>query len=167
MLASVMTKLNLDKWLERIYEETDIGRAIATTFAGCTGISVYLYWGDWVVATFTFIITFPIVRVLTSAMESKWTRSQEEINSQKRIKELFDNLGTEERAVVDAFIWEGGNTLTWRKCNESWNISDTGVESLINRGMMYRTVTADGMSEAFSLDTELFDYAQAETFKNF
>ena len=34
------------------------------------------------------------------------------------------------------------------------------IESLINRDLMHASVTADGMTETFVLDTQLFDYAQ-------
>ena len=152
--------MKFEQWVERIYEESDVGRGIATTVAGGIGLTVYLFSNDWVLAAFVSIIVFPIVRILASTIESYCIKLREQKNNQEQIKKLYDNLGMEERAVVEEFVLLGGNVLTWEQCNESRKISITGVESLINRGMLHRTVTADGMTEAFALDTELFDYAQ-------
>lgn len=152
--------MKFDRWVERIYAESDFGRGIATTAAGGAGLAAYLYWSDWVVAAFVTIIVFPVVRLLASAIESYWIQSQERINSQDRIKELFENLGSEEKAVVQAFVWHGRTVITWGECNRSPNFSAAGIESLINRDMMHATMTADGMTETFTLDTQLFGYAQ-------
>ena len=152
--------MNLDRWVERIYNESDIGRGLATTAAGVAGLTTYLYWDDWVVAVFVTIIVFPVGKILASTIESYWIQSRERSYSRGQIKELFKNLGSKEKAVVQAFVWHGGSVITWRECNELSYFSAAGIESLINRDLMHATVTADGMTEAFALDTQLFDYAQ-------
>ena len=76
------------------------------------------------------------------------------------LKDLFDQLGWEERAVIQAFVWHGGSVITWGECNRSPQLSTAGIESLINRNLVHTSVTADGMTETFALDTQLFDYAQ-------
>ena len=48
----------LDKWVERIYAETDVGRSIATSVAGVIGLSAYLLSTDWVIAAFLSIIAW-------------------------------------------------------------------------------------------------------------
>ena len=152
--------MNLDRWIERVYSESDIGRGIATSAAGAAGLTTYLYWGDWVVAGFVTIIVFPIGRILASAIHSHWNRSRERNRNRGQLKDLLDNLGSEERAVVQAFVWHGGSVITWGECNQSPHFSAVGIESLINRDLMHASVTADGMTETFALDTHLFNHAQ-------
>ena len=152
--------LNLNRWLERVYSENDTGRVVATSLAGATGLTTYLYWDDWVVAGFSAIITFPIVRLSASALHSRWNRLRERDRSRGQLKDLLDSLGFEEKAVVQAFVWHGGSVITWGQCNQSPHFSAAGIESLINRDLMHASVTADGMTETFVLDTQLFDYAQ-------
>ena len=152
--------LNLNRWLERVYSENDTGRVVATSLAGATGLTTYLYWDDWVVAGFSAIITFPIVRLSASALHSRWNRLRERDRSRGQLKDLLDSLGSEEKAVVQAFVWHGGSVITWGQCNQSPHFSAAGIESLINRDLMHASVTADGMTETFVLDTQLFDYAQ-------
>ena len=138
----LVTDMNLDRWVERLYNESDIGRGIATTVAGTAGLTTYLYWDDWVVAAFVTIIVFPGVRILASTTESYRIQSRERSYSRGQIKELFKNLGSKEKAVVQAFVWHGDSVITWRECNELSYFSAAGIESLINRGLMHATVTA-------------------------
>ena len=152
--------MNLDRWAARVYDENDIGRGIATTLAAVGGLSTYLYWGDWVVAAFVAIIVFPVSRIATSAIHSRWARSRERRRTKGQMEDLFESLGSEERATVQAFVWHGGSVMTWSECNHSSHVSVAGIESLLNRDLVYMTMTADLASEAFSLDTQLFDYAQ-------
>ena len=152
--------MSLNRWLERVYSESDTGRGVATSLAGATGLTSYLYWDDWVVAGFSAIIAFPIVRISVSAIHFRWNRSRERDRSRGQLKDLLDSLGSEEKAVVQAFVWHGGSVITWGQCNQSPHFSAAGIESLINRDLMHASVTADGMTETFVLDTQLFDYAQ-------
>ena len=112
------------------------------------------------VAGFVTIIVFPIGRILASAIHSHWNQSRERNRSMEQLKDLVDTLGREERAVIQAFVWHGGSVITWGECNRSPHFSPAGIESLINRDLMHASVTADGMTETFALDTQLFDYAQ-------
>ena len=118
--------LNLNRWLERVYSENDTGRVVATSLAGATGLTTYLYWDDWVVAGFSAIITFPIVRLSASALHSRWNRLRERDRSRGQLKDLLDSLGFEEKAVVQAFVWHGGSVITWGQCNQSPHFSAAG-----------------------------------------
>ena len=151
--------MNFDRWIERIYSENDIGRGVATTISGISGLASYLYWDDWVIACFVAIIIFPVSKIVTSTIHSRLIESRKYGHS-KEIRGLFEKLSHEEKQVVQAFVWHGGSVMTWGESNESPSISVAGIESLINRDLIHTTVTADGMHETFVLDTELFDYAQ-------
>lgn len=159
VFASV-SDMKISRWVERIYEENDVGRGIGTTVAGAAGLAAYLHWADWVVAAFVAIIVFPVSRILASAVESYWRHSRKRTYDKDRVKDLFDSLGSQEKAVVQAFVWHGGSVITWKECNESPHFSAAGIESLISRDMMHASMTADGMRETFVLDAQLFDYAQ-------
>ena len=152
--------MNLSRWVDRIYRESDIGRGIATSVAGAAGLATYLRWADWVIAFFVAIIVFPIARILASTFHSHWRLSRKRTYSRDQVKKFFEKLGSEERTVVEAFVYHGGSVVTWDECNRSQHFSAAGIESLISRGLIHVTVTADGMTEAFALDTKLFDYAQ-------
>ena len=151
--------MNIDRWLERIYNEKDIGRSIATTVAGVAGLASYLYGKDWVVAAFITLIVFPLVRILASAIHSYLIRSRKHSETRDQVKDLFENLGREERAAVEAFVYSGGSVITWTQANNSPYVSVVGIESLIHRELIHQSVTADGFSETFTLDSRLFDYA--------
>lgn len=152
--------MNWDQWLDRVYRENDVGRGVATSLAGATGLATYVYSKDWVVAAFAAIIVFPIARMAASACHSYWNRAQERRRSIGDWDDLFQKLGAEEKAVVHAFVRHGGSVITWRECNRSPHFSPAGIESLINRGLLSASVMADGMTETFVLDTGLFDYGQ-------
>ena len=82
--------MDLNWLVERVYNERDPGRGIATSAAGTTGLTTYLYWEDWVVAGFVTIIVFPIGRILASAIHSHWNQSRERNRSMDQLKDLFD-----------------------------------------------------------------------------
>ena len=105
--------MNLDRWAARIYDERDIGRGIATTLAGVGGLSAYLRWGDWVIAAFVAIIVFPVGRIAASAVHTRWVRSRDRRRTQGEIEDVFNGLGSEEWATVQAFVWHGGSVMTW------------------------------------------------------
>ena len=158
---ALIEAMGLNRWLERVYSQSDTGWGIATSLAGVIGLTAYLYWDDWVVAGFSAIVAFPIVRISASAIHSpRWNCSREHARSRGQLKELLDGLGSEEKAVVQAFVWHGGSDITWGQCNQSPHFSVAGIESLINRDLMHPSVTTDGMTETFVLDTQLFDYAK-------
>ena len=56
---------------------------------------------------------------------------------------------------MSVFVDSGGCVLTWTQMNNSC-ASQNGVESLIRRGLLSTSVTADGMRETFVLDPNLF-----------
>ena len=152
--------MSFGRWVERVYSESDIGRGVATSTAGATGLITYFYYGDWAVAAFVTIIVFPIGRILASALHTYWTQSRERHRGMDQLGDLFEKLGSEEKAVVHAFVRHGGSVITWRECNQSTHFSAAGIESLINRDLITVGVMADGMTETFALDTQLFDYTQ-------
>lgn len=151
--------MNFDRWIERIYSENDIGRGVATTISGITGLASYLYWDDWVIACFVAIIVFPVSKIMTSTIHSRLIEARKYGHS-KEIKDLFEKLSHEEKQVVQAFVWHGGCAMTWSECEKYSSSTRAGIESLIKRDQVYESVTADGLQETFVLNTELFDYAQ-------
>ena len=153
--------MNFDRWAERIYSESDFGRNVAITVAGTAGLATYFYWNDLVVSAFVTIIVFPVSKTLASALHSNLVRSRERRHSKKPIKVLFDNLGKEERDVVQAFVWHGGVSIMWGEVNRSPHFSNTGIDSLVNRGLVQLSTTADWTTETFVLDDQLFEYAQS------
>ncbi len=152
--------MNLGRWIERIYTEGGFERNLATSVAGVVGLLIYLQLDDSVTAAFAALIAFPLVKIVAAPIRSRWIRSQERRRSQDAIRDLFDSLGSEERAVVQAFVWHGGVAVAWGESDRFGQFSVTGVESLSNRGLLRSSFTEDGMAETFVLDTELFDYAR-------
>ncbi|MBI4807373.1 MAG: hypothetical protein HY799_00260 [Nitrosomonadales bacterium] len=149
----------IDKWAERVYAETDFGRSVAISIAGLLGLGIYLYWGDWVIAAFCSIIFFPIVRLVASALHSKFAESTELKAKRKRAEDLYARLSQDEKEVVSAFVMAGGCVLTWGQVN-NLSIPSAGVESLIQREILWTSMTADGMRETFVLDSDVFDIGQ-------
>ena len=109
--------MNLSRWVDRIYRESDIGRGIATSVAGAAGLATYLGWVDWVIVFFVAIIVFPIARILASTFYSHWRLSRKRTYSRDQVKKLFEKLGSEERTVVEAFVYHGGSVVTWDERN--------------------------------------------------
>lgn len=151
--------MNFDRLVERIYSESDPGRGVATTVAGATATTIYLYWNDWAVAALIGVTVFPVAKIAASAFYSNWMRSRRRIGDQAEMKELFDKLAFEEKHLVQAFVWHGASVMTWGDCNR-WEVSRSAIDSLIQRGVASVTQTADGIDEAIALDTGLFDYAE-------
>ncbi len=82
MLGADMSAL--DKWIERVYVETDFGRSVATSVTGIIGLSVYLISKDWVVALFSSVIIFPIVRIVATGFHEKANRKKSIKSKKKR-----------------------------------------------------------------------------------
>ncbi|MBU4045314.1 MAG: hypothetical protein KJ572_03125 [Gammaproteobacteria bacterium] len=154
----------LDKWAERVYAETDFGRSVATSAAGLLGLCIYLYWGDWVIAAFCSIIFFPIVRLVASALHSIFSESAERKAKRKHAEDLYIRLSQDEKAVVSEFVMGGGCVLTWGQVN-NLSLPGAGVESLIQREILWTSMTADGMRETFVLDSDVFDIGQSKVNK--
>ena len=153
--------MNFDRWAERIYNEADFGRNVAITVAGTAGLATYFYWNDLVVSAFATIIVFPVSKTLASALHSNLVQSRKRRHSKEPIKVLFESLGREEKEVVQAFVWHGSTSITWGEVNNSANFSSTGIDSLVNRGLVDLSTTADSVRETFVLDAQLFEYAQS------
>ncbi|MBF2090547.1 MAG: superinfection exclusion B family protein [Synechococcales cyanobacterium K44_A2020_017] len=147
---------NLDKWFERVYSETDFGRSIATSIAGAVGLIVYLSLGDWVISVFAAIISFPIARLLATWLYEKARRASNRRLESEQAKYTYDCLSNEEKQVVQAFVEAGGSVLTWSQVN-SLSLSESAIESLIQRGLLEPSATADSMRETFVLYPDIFD----------
>ena len=148
----------IDKWAEKIYSETDFGKSIATSIAGAVGLGVYLYTDDWIVSVFTIMITFPIFKILSTLIHRKIASQAARLSKKEESQILYDGLSSKELDVIDAFIQSGGTVLTFSYVN-SLPISSSAIETLIQRGVVWTSMTADGMTETFALDTAIFDIA--------
>lgn len=151
--------MNLDRWVERIYAERDFGRSIATSAAGIIGLSIYLIKGDWVISAFSAMIVFPIVRVISSAAHGAYSQKKLSVKDSEQAQELYDRLSDEEKSVLKEFVIAGGSVMSWGHANRA-NLSEPGVASLMQREILYVTMTPDGMREAFGIKVDIFDIAQ-------
>jgi hypothetical protein len=142
----------LDKWAERVYTETDFGRSVATSVAGVIGLVVYLFFDDWVIAAFSAIIAFPVVRLIATGLHTRSTGRYPE--------RIYGQLSDGEKEVVQGFVDAGGCVLTWGQVNKM-PMRSASIETLIERKLLWTSVTADGITETFVLDTTLFDVGQA------
>lgn len=148
-----------DKWAERIYSETDRGRSVATSFAGLVGLALYLLTSDLAIAGFSAVIVFPVVRVLVSSVHSKSERLAKLKAQEDGIQRLYDRLGPKEKAVLFVFVEAGGSVMTWGQINKS-DTHFSAIESLMQRGLLQTSVSADGITETFVIDQDLFDVGQ-------
>ena len=146
----------LDKWADKIYSETDFGRSIATSIAGCVGLSIYLYCHDWVIASFSSIIVFPILRILASKFNDDYIANKIEHIKANTIKSTLNKLSQDELNVLNLFVENGGTALTWSIINKS-DVSSASIETLIQREILSTSATADGMKETFVLDVDIYD----------
>ena len=151
--------MNIGRWFERIYSESDIGRSIATSVSGLVGLGIYLYYQDWVIGAFALIVAFPIARIVASVLHTRYLKLRQSSENRDETKELFERLSHEEQSVIRAFVRHGGCTVTWNQVNRSQDFTATGIESLTTRDLVHSSVMADGMTETFVLNTDLFDYA--------
>ena len=101
MANEVVTRVNLDRWLERIYSESDIGRGIATSLSGLIALGVYLYTRDRVIGAFALIVVFPIARIVSLMLHSRYIRSRQSSKSRKEIKEQFENSPVKNEALYE------------------------------------------------------------------
>ena len=149
---------SIDKLVEKLYEETDVARSVATSLAGVVGLAVYLFTHDWVVALFSWLIVFPLARLVAATIHAKRSKRAMRREADTDAKEIYGRLSAGEKEVVQAFITAGGAVMTWSHMN-SLSLSGPSVESLTHRGLLSTSMTADGMRETFVLDTPLFDAA--------
>ena len=147
--------MNFDRWFELIYTEKDFGRSIATAIAGVAGLGWYLFDKDWVVAAFIAIIVFPPARILASFIRDRLIQKRGGVNEQY-LKNLFENLGSEERATVVAFVYFGDIVMK----RDQINATEVGIESLIHRGLVQRSIAYDSMDQILILNSQIFNYAR-------
>ena len=150
-----LTDAKTDKWFGRIYNEEDFARNSAI-FAG-GGAGLYLAWDQWPAPFFGAAMVFSIVKLLAVP----WKEARERKRQKRRLKELFDTLGHEERSVVEGFVSHGGSVIRWRDLDKSPKFSDAGIDSLMSRELVSAGLTVDGR-ETFVLDTQLYDYAKED-----
>lgn len=146
----------IEKWADRVYTETDFGRSLATSIAGVIGLVVYIASDDWVIAAFSSIIAFPIIRVISTGLHEKVNRNKERTIEREEAVHIFNRLSAGEKEVVQAFVNAGGSVLTWSQMNNQ-QVSFSSIESLIQREVLWTSVTADGMRETFALNSAIFD----------
>ena len=61
--------------------------------------------------------------------------------------------------MLRAFVDAGGAALSYSQINRA-DVARSAVESLVLRGVLSNTVLSDGMTEAFVMETQVFDTAQ-------
>lgn len=145
-----------EKWADRVYAETDFGRSVATSLAGVIGLVTYLFSNDWVIAAFSTIISFPVIRLVSTELHEKANRHKNRAIKQEEAEHIYNRLSEEEKEVVKAFVNAGGSVLTWSQMNNT-PVSSASIESLIQREILWTSMTADGMRETFALDSTIFD----------
>lgn len=148
----------IDKWMDRVYGETDFGRSVATSVAGLVGLTTYLLLGDWIVSAFVSIIVFPLVRLLSTWLYESRRRVMQMQLERKEAVGTYERLSDEEQEVVEAFVHAGGSVMTWSQVN-SLSLPSSAVESLMQRQFLTTSMTADLVRETFVLDSAIFDAA--------
>jgi hypothetical protein len=161
-LSSNVRRLNmslLDKWADRIYAESDFGRSVATSIAGALGLGTYLFLGDWVIAAFAAVISFPLLRMLATALHKRVLRRSESTSATRQADEIYESLSETEKEVVLVFVEAGGCVITWGQMNQT-DVSGSAIESLIQRDLLSTSVTADGVRETFVIGPAVYDAAR-------
>lgn len=148
----------IEKWAERVYAESDFGRSVATSLSGGIGLAVYLFTDDWVIAAFSTIITFPIIRIVSTGINEKVERQKQRKIDKENAQHVYEVLSNEEKEVINSYVRAGGSVLTWGQMNNQ-AVSSAAIESLIQREILWISMTADGMRETFALDSNIFDIA--------
>jgi len=156
---------SIEKWADRIYAENDFGRGIATSLSGAIGLIVYLVTDDWVIAAFSTIISFPIIRITSTRINEKVERKKKRNIDKENALHIYENLSDEEKEVINSYVSAGGSVLTWGQMNNQ-SVSSAAVESLIQREILWSSMTADGMRETFALDSNVFDIANEKCTAN-
>ena len=151
--------MNFCEWAKKIYDEDDFGRSISITLSGIIGLAIYLQSKDWVLSLFVTVIVFPLLRLIASAAHTRWKETKKQQLQAQETQKRFENFSPEERKVLKAFVDAGGAALTWSQMNRA-SVAVSAVESLKLRGILDTSVTSDGMTETFVLQTEVFDMAQ-------
>lgn len=90
----------IEKWAERVYAETDVGRSVATSLAGVLGLGIYLKSGDWVIAAFASVVFFPLARLTASSIHERFTRRSRQKSERENTEHVSNSLGDDEQTVV-------------------------------------------------------------------
>lgn len=146
---------NHDKFVEKLYSETDSARSIATSGASIVGLDIYLMQCDWVIAAFSAVIVFPIARLTSARINEGIQRAEKRRTEREEAEEKYDQLGEHEKPVVQAFVQAGGAVLTWSHVNALY-LRLPAIVSLIHHHFLSTEDTADGMIETFVPNSELF-----------
>lgn len=152
--------IKIHRLVKLIFNENDLGNLFACAVAAVGGGLAWYLYEDFVISACTAIFGLTLTKILASTIYAHFRRLQKHRKNKKRVKDLFESLGREERATVEAFVYSGGSVMTWKETNDSPKASVAGIESLIHRGLIEPSVTFDGMRDTFVLDTELFNYAR-------
>jgi hypothetical protein len=145
----------LDKWAERVYTETDFGRSVATFVSGVVGLAVYLGSDDVAIAAFSAIIVFPVSRLISASLYERFMRQKQHRIERLDAENTYNNLSEAKKDVVQAFVKVGGCVLTWGQTN-TLPISSNAIDSLVQRELIWTSVTVDGMRETFNTAPALF-----------
>ncbi|ATE85504.1 TPA: hypothetical protein RPB45_001948 [Escherichia coli] len=148
----------LGKLFDRVYTEKDFGINVAIFVAGLAGMSCYLILHDYVLTLFAFIIPFPIVKIIAGGWHQRLLAQKGKAASRQQLAALYDSLTDSEKNVVQHFVAFGGAVMTWGQMNRL-DDPQTGVESLVRKGLLGTSVSVDGMHETFELDLTLFAFA--------
>jgi len=151
--------MNIDRWVERIYVERDLSRNIASSVAGIFGLLIYLWLQDWVIAAFSALIVFPISKIFVGVIHSAYRRKNKGKEDIEKARIQFNRLSEEEKGVLFEFVRIGGSVMSWSHANKV-GLHEPAVSSLMQRGILYPTMTADGMGEAFGITVGVFDVAK-------
>jgi len=149
---------SIEKWADRVYSENDFGRSIATSLSGSIGLIVYIVTDDWVIAAFSAIISFPIIRLISTGINEKVGRRKQRNIDKENALQIYQRLSVEEKEVINSYVCAGGSVLTWGQMNNQ-AVSSAAIESLVQREIIWTSMTADGMRETFALDSCIFDIA--------
>ena len=148
----------LEKMFDRVYSEKDFSINIAIFVSGIAGVTCYLILRDYVLTLFSFVIIFPVVKIIAGGLYLRIITRKGEAVAEKRLATLYNSLTGREKEVVMHFVTHGGSVMTWGQMNRL-DDPEPGVESLARRGLLNTSVTMDGMRETFELDLTLFNYA--------
>ncbi|QTR48960.1 hypothetical protein [Candidatus Thiothrix anitrata] len=141
----------IEKLADRLYNETDFGRSIATSLSGIIGLIAYLLTNDWVIAIFSLIIVFPIIRLLANSLYQKFKKYNDNQEKQKNDDDLYDKLTEEEKDIIQAFVNAGGCRFEWEDI-EKFEINQTGLRTLIERELI------DERPLSTELDYPVYEY---------
>ncbi len=153
--------MSFNSWLEKVYGEEDFSRNVAITLSGSVGLACYILFADSVIAFFGLVITFPLFRLLANSIHKTWETARIKKARSKDLKTAFSRFSTEETDVLKQFVKHGGCVLSFSTIRrQNIYLPDTGVRSLIQRGILENTsLPPDYITEGLVLDEEIFNKA--------